>query len=299
MPLTNRRRVERFGSTAALRTICKQFQLRPSERWQDRMLLAPVIIYRTALYTFLHKMLYDGQQKLIGNTLNPTGCAVAYKRVRLAECFVYASQHVGDNMSTSEDIYIGHFFSWKGYRNVHIESVGCESTEPPVNRLWKQMFLWSSSFLQCFHFFPELGLTPMGWLRQMREGKPTAQQQAGQQRRRVQEQYRSAWGENVTRRYGRAVGLLSLAGIFEKITYPLILAFLCFWSPETAAITVGTEVALSTLVVMAVADSGTRLRSGALMVAATPIRLLSLFVDLYCVVRFGLDLATANRNWRK
>jgi hypothetical protein len=62
---------------------------------------------------------------------------------------------------------------------------------------------------------------------------------------------------------------------------------------------VAAEVALSTLVIMAVADSGSRCRSGALMLAATPLRLLSLFVDLYCMLRFCVDMATVNRNWRK
>jgi cellulose synthase/poly-beta-1,6-N-acetylglucosamine synthase-like glycosyltransferase len=299
MPLTNRRRNQHWSSSPSLGTICTRFGLRQRESWREKILLAPVIVYREALYTFLHGMLYDGQQKLIGNTLNPTGCAVAYKRDRLAECFAYAAQHVGDNMSTSEDIYIGHFFSWKGYRNVHISSVLCESTEPPVNRVWKQMFLWSSSFIQSFHYFPELSLTPVGWLRKLRGGGEKPGESSGRQQRHVQEQYRSAWGEKVTRRYGRAVGLLSIAAIIEKTAYPLILAFLCFWSPETAALTVAAEVALSTVVVMAVANSGSRWRSGALMLAATPLRLLSLFVDLYCMLRFCVDLATANRNWRK
>jgi len=299
MPLTNRRRNQHWSSSQPLRTISERFGLRSSQSWRETLLLAPVIVYREALYTFLHGMLYDGQQKLIGNTLNPAGCAVAYKRDRLAECFAYAAQHVGDNMSTSEDIYIGHFFNWKGYRNVHLASALCESTEPPVNRLWKQMFLWSSSFIQSFHYFPELSLTPLGWLRKLRGGGEKGGESSGRQHRHVQEQYRSAWGENVTRRYGRAVGLLSIAGIIEKTAYPLILTFLCFWSPESAVLTVAAEVALSTAVVMAVSDPGSRWRSGALMIAATPLRLLSLFVDLYCMLRFGLDLATANRNWRK
>ena len=298
MPLTSRRRLEHWDSSAALRAVCERFHLRPRESWRERVMLAPVIVYRTALYTILQNMLYDGQQKLLGNTLNPTGCAVAYKRVRLAECFAYAKDHVGDNMSTSEDIYIGHFFSWKGYRNLHI-AVLCESTEPPVNRVGKQMFLWSSSFFQSLHFFPELGLTPVGWVRRLLAGNPNPADQAGREQRHVREQYRSAWGEKVTRRYGRAVGLLSIAGVVEKIAYPVILTFLCFWSPETAAITVVAEVALSTAVVMAMADSGSRWRAGALMVAATPMRLLSLFVDLFCVGRFCFDMATANRDWRK
>jgi hypothetical protein len=36
-----------------------------------------------------------------------------------------------------------------------------------------------------------------------------------------------------------------------------------------------------------------------MMFAATPIRLLSLGVDLVATLRFLLDLATGNRDWRK
>ena len=86
------------------------------------------------MYILLQRTLYDGTLKLFGGQLNPVGCAVAYKTKRLQECFDYAKPRVGDNLSMSEDIYIGHYFNWKGYRSVQVVGVQCESTEPPITK---------------------------------------------------------------------------------------------------------------------------------------------------------------------
>lgn len=261
----------------------------------SRVLTFITVIYRTALYLFLQRVLYDGHLKLTGGTLNPAGCAVAYRRDRLAQCFAYAKPKVGDNLSVSEDIYIGHFFNWKGYRNVHISGVQCESTEPPVTRLSKQLFLWSSSFLQSIHYFPSLPLTIFKWpvaIFRRRKG-------SGSERRRFQEQYRAPWGERYTRQCGRFVGLLDFTSLVEKVTFPVILMILAIRAPHLALLTVLAEIGLSTLVVAFVSDSGMRLRSAVMMLGASPIRLLSIFVDLFAVGAFVVDLAVGNRSWRK
>ena len=65
------------------------------------------------MYLYLQRVIYDGHLKLFGSQLNPVGCAALYKTQRLRECFDYAEPRVGDNLSMSEDIYIGHFFMWK------------------------------------------------------------------------------------------------------------------------------------------------------------------------------------------
>jgi hypothetical protein len=263
-------------------------------RW-TRIFTYFTIIYRTALYLFLHRILYDGHLKLTGGTLNPAGCAVAYRRDRLAECFSYAGPKVGDDLSHSEDIYIGHFFNWKGYRNIHLGGIQCESTEPPVTRLGKQLFLWSSSFLQSIHYFPSLPFTILKWP-SLVFGRHTP---AGAERRRVKEQYRAPWGERYTQRHGRPVGLIDLTSLVEKITFPLILVGLAIRYPEVALLTLLIEMSVSSMAVALVSDSGERIRNAGMMVAATPFRLLSIVVDVVAIGRFAVDLATGNRNWRK
>ncbi|HYM10827.1 MAG TPA: glycosyltransferase family 2 protein, partial [Bryobacterales bacterium] len=288
MPFTRRRRHQMAGSDAALRSIQWRFGagLVPSGgRWQA-LLEFFTVMYRTTLYTVLQRVVYEGHMKLFGSRLNPIGCAVTYKMERLRECFAYAVPMMGDNLSNSEDIFIGHFFAWKGYRNVQVTGVKCESIEPTVVRLPKQLYLWSSAFLQSLHYFKELPLSP---LKQVKAGlgnlfharKPA--KSPADHGRRIQEQYRAPWGEAHTRKFGRALGWADLLLVFEKITYPFILLYLALFNHEAFWITIGLEAVLSTASVFVIADSGARLKSAGMMLAATPIRLLSLGVDLFVV----------------
>ena len=148
MPLTRRRKMYCADQDSHLRTIESEFQLPAAAKqgWWSRLLVGMTILYRAPMYVLLQRTMYDGTLKLFGAQLNPVGCAVAYRTDRLRECFEYAQPKVGDNLSMSEDIYIGHFFNWKGWRNMQVIGVRCESTEPPITRLPRQLFLWSSGF---------------------------------------------------------------------------------------------------------------------------------------------------------
>jgi glycosyltransferase involved in cell wall biosynthesis len=260
------------------------------------------VVYRSSLYIFLQRILYDGHMKMYGSRLNPIGCAVVYRAQRLRECFAYAGPQMGDNLTNSEDIFIGHFFAWKGWRNIQVADVRCESIEPSVERLPRQLYLWSSSFLQSLYYFRELPLSPFKGVKNWAAGLFSKRQNAapaGVQRRRVQEQYRAPWGEGYTRRFGRRLGLLDLLSLVEKVTYPALLLFFGLFNREAFWISVGLEAVLATTGVFVVADPGSRWKSAGMMLAATPIRLLSLGVDLITTLRYLVDLGTGNRNWRK
>ena len=185
------------------------------------------VMYRTALYVFLQRILYDGHMKMFGSRLNPIGCAVAYRTQRLRECFAFARPQMGDNLPNSEDIFIGHFFVWKGWRNVQVASVRCESIEPTVVRLPKQMYMWSSSFFQALYYFNALPLSPIKQIKNWAVGlfSPPKSAPAGAQSRRIQEQYRAPWGEDYTLRSGRSMGWIDLLSLLEKVSYPLILLY--------------------------------------------------------------------------
>jgi len=260
------------------------------------------VMYRTALYVFLQRILYDGHMKMFGSRLNPIGCAVAYRTQRLRECFAYAQPEMGDNLSNSEDIFIGHFFVWKGWRNVQVAGVRCESMEPTVVRLPKQMYLWSSSFFQALHYFHALPLSPLKQVKNWAVGLFSGRRKsasAGDRGRRIQEQYRAPWGEDYTRRSGRPMGWVDLLSLLEKVSYPLLLVYFAIFHHTVFWITIGAEAALATTGVFVVADPGARWKSAAMMLAATPIRLLSLGVDLVATLQYLRDLATGNRDWRK
>ena len=260
------------------------------------------VVYRTSLYIFLQRILYDGQMKMYGSRLNPIGCAVAYRTQRLRECFEYAGPQMGDNLTNSEDIFIGHFFTWQGWRNIQVAHVGCESIEPSIERLPRQLYLWSSSFFQALYYFSELPLSPFKRTKNWAVGlfsKRREEADSGAQRRLIQEQYRAPWGKDYTRQFGRSVGWLDLMSLLEKATYPFLLLYLAIFQHELFWITIGLEAVLATVGVFVVADSGSRCKSAGMMLAATPIRLLSLGVDLVTTFRYMFDLGTGNRNWKK
>jgi hypothetical protein len=159
--------------------------------------------------------------------------------------------------------------------------------------LWRQLFLWSSSFFQSIYYFPSLPLTVFKW----RFFAPAQRRNA--ERRQAREQYRAPWGESHTKRYGRPIGLIGCVSLVEKVTFPAILLGLAVFYPDVAVFSLMIEIFISAAAVALVSDSGARIRGAGMMIAATPFRLMSMAVDVAAVSRFMWDLAVGNRNWRK
>ncbi len=112
-------------------------------------------LYRDVLYNYLQRFIYRGQNVFFGTISNPVGCAVAYRRKYVAELFDHFHPLLGDDLTNSEDIFIGLAMIDKGYRNVQLTDVTARTAEPPCQQLPRQVYLWSSSFLQsCFYFDP-------------------------------------------------------------------------------------------------------------------------------------------------
>jgi hypothetical protein len=152
------------------------------------------------------------------------------------------------------------------------------------------------------YYFSELPLSPFKEATNWASGlfsKRCDADTSGTQRRRIHEQYRAPWGEDYTRKFGRRVGWVDLMSLVEKVTYPVLLLYFAIFNHEVFWISVGLEIVLATTGVFVVADAGSRWKSAGMMLAATPIRLLSLGVDLVTTLKYLFDLATGNRNWRK
>ena len=283
-----------------VKAVWEEFRLTPpgGESFWWRLATAATILYRAPMYVLLQRLLYDGNLKLFGAQLNPVGCAVAYKTARLRECFAYAQPRVGDNLSMSEDIYIGHFFNWKGWRSVQILGVRCESTEPPIYRLPRQLFLWSSGMLQSSYYFLDLPLTPWLYFRRLLAGDVANAEQAPQARR-VQEQYRAPWGENITRKRGRGIGWFESISLIEKTLYPPVLAYFAVFDRDVFWLTLAAETVLGMGLLAVTADYGSRWKYAAMMVPALPVRVMSLGVDAFAIVHCLIDITSGNRRWRK
>jgi hypothetical protein len=127
------------------------------------------------LYLFLQRFVYRGQMVFFGTITNPVGCAVAYRRKYVAALFDLVGPTLGDDLTNSEDIFIGMGMLNEGYRNIQLTDVYARTVEPPCNRLIRQVYLWSSSFLQSCFYYDDLLRSPFSALkrwRQRRQGPP-------------------------------------------------------------------------------------------------------------------------------
>ncbi len=255
--------------------------------------------YRECLYLFLQRFVYKGQMVFFGSITNPVGCAVAYRRKYIKDLFDRYEPIFGDDLTNSEDIFIGFALNNEGYRTIQLQDVLARSEEPEVQRLPRQIYLWSSSFLQSCYYFDALLRTPFKSLKRWR--KRREEKQSGvEELRLVKEQYRQPFGEKYTLEYGRPIGWAMFLSAVEKIGFPtaiIILLVLRMWEPLAVTIIAELLVSLATLVVVA---RGARIATLLKGIAITPLRYALMVADTYTIGRFAFDLwITGNRKWRK
>ena len=138
-------------------------------------------LYREVLYLFLQRFVYLGQMVAFGSITNPVGCAVAYRRRYVKDLFEKYTPIFGDDLTNSEDIFIGFALLNEGYRNIQLTDVYARTVEPEVQRLPRQLYLWSSSFLQCCYYFDDLVRSaPRGVMAKLRgPSKPPSSSDGG------------------------------------------------------------------------------------------------------------------------
>lgn len=255
--------------------------------------------YRECLYMFLQRFVYKGQMVFFGGITNPVGCAVAYRRKYVKDLFDKYEPIFGDDLTNSEDIFIGFALNNEGYRNVQLQDVVARSEEPEVQRLPRQVYLWSSSFLQSCYYFDPLLRTPFKLFKRARK-KRDEKKSGVAELRKIAEQYRQPFGETYTREYGRPIGWAMFLSAVEKIGFPtalIVMTILRMWEP--LAVTLIAEVIVS-LAVLFVVGKGQRLAMVAKGILMTPVRYAMILADTITIARFAGDLwITGNRKWRK
>ena len=271
--------------------------------WKSRMLRGFTNIYRDVLYMYVQRFVNRGQMILYGSTINPVGCAVAYRRSYLKKVFDHYEPVFGDNLTNSEDIFIGFALLSCGYRNVQITDVYMRSQEPEATRLPRQFYLWSSSFLQSCYYLDDLVRSPFKVFKRRRYQNHVKEVLAAENRgdkRKNYDPYRQAFGDHVLRRLGRPIGWAVFLSLGEKIFYPtaiVIMISLGLW--EELSVTVLAEIVVTTSVLTYVAKEH-RVQYFFKGLAATPIRYMSLFYDWVTVGRFAKDIwISKNTRWRK
>lgn len=259
-------------------------------------------IYRDVLYIFLQKFVYHGQMVFFGSITNPVGCAVAYRREYIKELFDKYEPILGDDLTNSEDIFIGFALIKSGYRNVQLTDVYARSQEPEIEDLPREIYMWSSSFFQSCYYFDDLVKSPLksfkSYLYHRKQEKLHGDEI--KRMRKVSEPYRQAFGDNVTTQYGRPMGWVVFVSLLEKTLFPTtILIMLCLqlWEPLILTMLFETLVAVS---ILAYLNKGKRLEYIFKGVLVTPIRYATILFDLVTMVRFAKDIwFTKKQGWRK
>lgn len=255
--------------------------------------------YREFLYYFLQNFIYHGQMVMFGSIVNPVGCAVAYRRLYIKNIFDKFEEPLGDNLTTSEDIFIGFALQDMGYHNVQVHDVLARSEEPEAQVLPNQVFLWSSSFLQSCYYFPELVKSPFKFIKRWRHERQL-KKSGVTEKRKIQEAYRQPFGVDYTKTYGRPIGWTILLSLLEKVTFPLaiiIMIVLHMW--EALFVTLAVEL-LVLLILTAIISKDYKWKYVGKALTATPVRYITLLYDFYVVIRFIFEiLFVKEHKWRK
>ena len=158
----------------------------PAQKNRRRRLASAVTnLYREVLYLFLQRCVFRGQMAAFGTVANPAGCAVAYRRAYLEALFDAVEPVLGDDLTNSEDIFIGLAMLNEGYRNIQVTDVCARTIEPEAQRLPRQLYLWSSAFLQSVFYFDGLLRSPFRMLRRRRLNDRNSQGGPGRKRQPV------------------------------------------------------------------------------------------------------------------
>ncbi len=270
----------------------------PEVNWEHHLQQGLTNLYREVLYMLLQRFIYRGQMVFFGSMLNPVGCAVAYRRQYLKDLFDKYEPVMGDDLTNSEDIFIGFAMLDQGYRNIQLTDVIARSQEPEATRLPHQVYLWSSAFLQTCYYFDELMRSPFKALKRRRHEYEVPADIL--EKRKVKEQYRQPFGDAYTREYGRPIGWVMLMSALEKIYFPtaiIIMLLLRMW--EGLGITVIAE-CLVAWTALAIAAKGNRLEFIVKGIVLTPVRYVVLLFDFVTMLRFAKDVwISKNTRWRK
>ena len=167
----DRRTADESEEVRAFADATPSYQPAPSKRWLRRFASAITNTYREVLYLFLQRFVFHGQMAVFGTVSNPAGCAVAYRRAYLEALFDAVEPQLGDDLTNSEDIFIGLAMLNEGYRNIQVTDVCARTVEPEIQRLPKQLYLWSSAFLQSAFYFDALLRSPFKSLKRRPAGR--------------------------------------------------------------------------------------------------------------------------------
>jgi len=285
-----------FDSMRQLRVQRPELDLTLPRSFLHRIAKGIGSFYRDTIYQSIQVFYCAGLQNLFGSIMNPIGCAVAYRRDYIKEMFDRYEPAMGDNLTSSEDIFLGAALIATGYHNTQILDVMARSDEPELHRIPQQLVKWSSAWLQTGYYLPDVLTSPFRALKRYRHNKGNA---AVAQKRRIVDGYRQPFGIRFAKELGRPAGWLIFFAIVEKISFLLvILVLMAIGAWWFLMFTIVAEVIIYT-VILASFSKGHRLEYTAKGILITPLRYGMMAFDIVTLTRFLFDIATKRRGWRK
>ncbi|SEQ51588.1 glycosyltransferase family 2 protein [Natrinema salaciae] len=299
---------------------------------------APVVQYRNVSYHVEQRFFGDGFYRLFDSALFPVGCGVLYDRAKLVSVFDDYEESHGNDLTNSEDIFVGFAFCDRGWANVQVDDTFMRSDVPGLKGTFEQNYAWGSGFLQSAYYFGDLTTryrkreieadaetADTGGEQAESEPVPSAesnQPASGTERQRSDQQSvdesnpdgDESGTKNATDRtdssrstdesatvlppLGRAVTARLVDGLYP--TTVLLFLVLSFFG------VIGLEIVgflvlweLTLYTVLAIATRSERVHFVRNFVPFVLIRMLMMPVLTYTYFRVATDIVTGNRNWRK
>lgn len=236
----------------------------------------PIVQFRNIQYHVEQRFFADGFMRLFGSTLFPVGCGALYDREKLVSVFDDFEESHGNDLTNSEDIFVGFAFCDRGWENVHLHDTYMRSAVPGLRGTLEQNYLWGSGFLQSAYYFKGLSF----------------------RRRARRLATDGGTGETTRKPMGWAVLARVIDGLYPTTIFVLlVLAHLGFVALEIVGFLVLWEFSLYTLIGRVTRSK--RLHFYRNLVPFFVVRVLTLPVLSYTYFRVGADIVTGNRDWRK
>ena len=237
----------------------------------------PVEKYRGILYDIEQRFTKDASMRLFETTMFPAGCGVMYNRKSLVSVFDEYEQSLGDDLTNSEDIFLGYAFVDRGLSNVQVDDVTMRTLEPSLRKFVSQSYLWGSAYLQSAYYFKQSTF-------------------------KLRRKDRNSSDSDSTDRSTPAVGRAILAQLVDGL-YPVALIVVALFvllqviHTEWLVSLVAVEYGLYAAIAMITTDNRLKALSGVLV--SIPVRIVQLVMGAYTYLRVGADLVSGNRDWRK
>lgn len=243
--------------------------------------------------------------RVFDSMLYPVGSAVLYDREKLVSVFDDYEESLGDNLTNSEDLFIGFACCDRGWSNIQLPDTYTRSTFPGLHKTFKQNYPWGSGYLQNAYYFKQLTF---------RYRKKKISTDGGTDSEQAPFEYtdpgsatqvqteRSPTEQAPRQRTKQPIGRIITSQLIDGF-YPTAallmtgLSFIGLFAIELIVLFIVLEFVM-TIVATGVTKTR-RLDLGRNLVPFVVLRAIMLPVLTYTYLRVGTDIVLGNRDWRK